>query len=79
MVRNDQNTFEITKKVFLEVAKLAWAGELNEKKDDLPEQIIPGPRARFRCSKARSSAGAPPLGCKMPASSSASTGVRSSW
>jgi [FeFe] hydrogenase (group B1/B3) len=49
MVRNDQNTFEITKKVLLEVAKLTWAGELDEKKHDLPEKIIPGPRAQFRC------------------------------
>lgn len=49
MIRNDQNTFEITKRVLLEVAKLTWEGKLDEKKHDLPEQIIPGPRAKFRC------------------------------
>jgi len=49
MIRNDQNTFEITKRVFLEVAKLAWAGELDTGKEDLPEKIIPGPKAQFRC------------------------------
>lgn len=49
MVRNDQDTFEITKQVLLEVSRLAWKGELAQKKDDLPEKLIPGPKPKFRC------------------------------
>jgi [FeFe] hydrogenase (group B1/B3) len=49
MVRNDQDTFEITKKVLLEVADLAWQGKLEEEKDSLPYKMIPGPKPQFRC------------------------------
>lgn len=33
MVTNDKTTYDITKRVFYEVAKLAWNGELDEKKE----------------------------------------------
>ena len=49
MVTNDKTTYDITKRVFYEVAKLAWNGELDEKKGDLPEELIPGPVPEFRC------------------------------
>ena len=49
MVTNDKTTFDITQRVFYEVAKLAWNGELEEKKENLPEEMIPGPHAQYRC------------------------------
>lgn len=49
MVTNDKTTSDITRRVFREVAKLAWNGELDEKKENLPEEIIPGPLPEFRC------------------------------
>ncbi len=39
----------IRHRVMLEVATLAWAGELEEKRDEIPFRIIPGPKAQFRC------------------------------
>ena len=32
-----------------EVARLAFAGELEERKDDIPFKLIPGPTPQFRC------------------------------
>lgn len=49
MVRNDQDTFEITKQVLREVADLAWEGRLEQEKDELPYKMIPGPKPKFRC------------------------------
>ena len=49
MITNDRTTSNITKRIFREVARLAWNGELEEKKDFLPETIIPGPLPQFRC------------------------------
>ncbi len=49
MITNDRTTSNITKRIFREVAKLAWNGELEEKMELLPEEIIPGPLPQFRC------------------------------
>lgn len=49
MVTNDATILKIKHDVLYEVAKLAFAGELEAKKDDLPFKMIPGPKANFRC------------------------------
>ena len=45
----DENVIRIKHDVLYEVAKLAFAGELEEKKDNIANQLIPGPTAQFRC------------------------------
>ena len=45
----DENVIKIKHDVLYEVAKLAFAGELEEKKDYIANQLIPGPTAQFRC------------------------------
>ena len=49
MLGVNTNIDTIKQEVLYEVAKLAFAGELEEKKDALPYQLIPGPQANFRC------------------------------
>ena len=49
MVTNDAAILDIKHRVMLEVAKLAWEGKLEEERDNLPYQMITGPRAQFRC------------------------------
>ena len=49
MVSNETTVNRIRHQVLLEVAKLAWDGELEKKRDEIPFQIIPGPQAQFRC------------------------------
>lgn len=49
MVTNDATILRIKHDVLCEVAKLAWAGELEEKRDELPYKMFPGPQAQFRC------------------------------
>ncbi len=49
MVTNDAAILEVKHQVMLEVARLAWEGKLEEERDQLPYQMIPGPRAQFRC------------------------------
>lgn len=49
MVTNDATILEIKHNVLCEVAKLAFKGELEEKKEQLPFNMIPGPQAQFRC------------------------------
>lgn len=49
MVTNDATILKIKHDVLFEVAKLAFAGEFEEKKDELPFKMIPGPQAQFRC------------------------------
>ena len=49
MVTNDKTTSDITRRIFREVARLTWTGELESKKEFLPEEIIPGPLPQFRC------------------------------
>ena len=49
MLTNDVTIMKIKHEVLYEVAKLAYAGEFDEKKEELPYQMIPGLKARFRC------------------------------
>ena len=48
-VSDDATILNIKHNVLTEVAKLAFAGELEEKKENIPYEMIPGPKARFRC------------------------------
>ncbi|MGB8452331.1 MAG: 4Fe-4S dicluster domain-containing protein [Anaerocolumna sp.] len=49
MLGVNTNIDTIKQEVLYEVAKLAFRGELEEKKDVLPYELIPGPQAHFRC------------------------------
>lgn len=49
MLEVNDNIKTIKHQVLYEVAKLSFAGELDEKKDEIPFQLIPGPQANFRC------------------------------
>lgn len=49
MLRESSNIGTIKHEVLYEVAKLAFQGELDEKKELLPFEMIPGPQANFRC------------------------------
>lgn len=45
----DENVIKIKHEVLYEVAKLAFAGELDEKRDHIAMELIPGPTPQFRC------------------------------
>lgn len=45
----DENLLKIKHEVLYEVAKLAFEGTLDEKKDDIAMKLIPGPNPQFRC------------------------------
>ena len=45
-VSDDATILKIKHEVLTEVAKLAFAGELEEKKENIPFDMIPGPTAR---------------------------------
>ena len=45
----DENVIKIKHDVLYEVAKLAFAGELEEKRDQIAFELIPGPTPQFRC------------------------------
>lgn len=45
----DENVIKLKHEVLYEVAKLAFAGELEEKRDHIPMKMIPGPLPQFRC------------------------------
>ena len=49
MLTNDVTVLKIKHEVLYEAAKLAYAGEFDEKKEELPYQMIPGLKAKFRC------------------------------
>ena len=49
MINYDATILKIKHEVLYQVAKLAYAGELEEKRDDIPYELIPGPQAMFRC------------------------------
>lgn len=49
MITNDATILRIKHDVLYEVAKLAWEGEMDEHKEDIPYKMIPGPQAQFRC------------------------------
>ena len=45
----DENVIRIKHDVLYEVAKLAFAGELDAKRDHIAMELIPGPTPKFRC------------------------------
>lgn len=45
----DENVIKIKHEVLYEVAKLAFAGNLEEKRDHIATDLIPGPLPQFRC------------------------------
>lgn len=45
----DENVIKIKHDVLYEVAKLAFAGELDAKRDHIALELIPGPTPQFRC------------------------------
>lgn len=45
----DENVITIKHEVLYEVAKLAFAGTLEEERDHIPYKLIPGPSPKFRC------------------------------
>lgn len=49
MMYADENVIRIKHDVLYEVAKLAFAGELESKRDHIALELIPGPTPRFRC------------------------------
>lgn len=49
MLQVDNDIGTIKHEVLFEVAKLAFQGELEEKQEALPYEMIPGPHANFRC------------------------------
>ena len=48
-MRADENVIKIQHEVLYEVAKLAFEGTLQEKKEDIPFELIKGPNPQFRC------------------------------
>ena len=49
MVTNDATILKIKHEVLYRVATLAYNGEFEEKKSLIPYEMIPGPKAQFRC------------------------------
>lgn len=49
MMVADENVIKIKHDVLYEVAKLAFAGTLEEKRDQIPYEMITGPTPKFRC------------------------------
>jgi [FeFe] hydrogenase (group B1/B3) len=49
MVTNDATVLKLKHEVLYEVAKAAWSGTLEEKRDSIPYEMIPGPQAVYRC------------------------------
>ena len=49
MLTNDATILKIKHEVLYQVAKLAYEGEFEEKKEELPYKLIPGPTPQFRC------------------------------
>ena len=49
MATNDATIVKIKHEILEEVAKLVFAGKLEEEKDELPLRLMPGPTAKYRC------------------------------
>ena len=49
MVTNDATILRLKHDVLYEVAKAAWEGNLDEKREQIPYSMIPGPQANYRC------------------------------
>ena len=45
----DENVIKIKHDVLYQVAKLAFEGKLQEKKENIQYDLIPGPQPQFRC------------------------------
>ena len=48
-MRADENVIKIKHEVLYEVAKLAFSGELESKREMIPFELIKGPKPQFRC------------------------------
>ena len=48
MVTNDATILRLKHDVLYEVAKAAWEGNLDEKREQIPYAMIPGPQAIYR-------------------------------
>ena len=49
MLTNDATILKVKHEVLYEVAKLAYSGEFDEKKDEIAYKLMPGPMPTFRC------------------------------
>lgn len=49
MVTNDATILKVKHDLLYRVAKLAFEGKFEEHKDQIPYEMIPGPKAQFRC------------------------------
>lgn len=49
MVTNDATILRLKHDVLYEVAKLAWEGQLDERREEIAYTMIPGPQATYRC------------------------------
>ena len=49
MLGNDATIVDVKQEVLCQVAKHAYAGDLEESREQIPYDIIPGPQANFRC------------------------------
>ena len=45
----DENVIKIKHEVLREVARHAFAGDLEKERDNIPYTLIPGPNPQFRC------------------------------
>jgi hypothetical protein len=48
MLSNDANILKIKHEILYQVAKLTYAGQLEEKKEELPYELLPGPQAQYK-------------------------------
>ena len=49
MVTNDATILKLKHEVLYRVAKLTFEGRLDEERDQIPYEMIPGPKAQYRC------------------------------
>lgn len=49
MISHTSTIINLKAEVLYKVAQLAYEGELEERMDEIPYEIIPGPKANFRC------------------------------
>ena len=49
MVTNDATTLKLKHEVLYRVAKLTFEGKLDEERDQIAYEMIPGPKAQYRC------------------------------
>ena len=49
MVTNDATTLKLKHEVLYRIAKLAFEGKLDEERDQIAYEMIPGPKAQYRC------------------------------